>query len=522
MITFVDVKQKPKIRFTSHGSSNGEGFGFVKPSKMKTIVKVTFMLLTLVCSQYSIAENPRVSFAYNLFSSPGDGPYIETYLQFDASSLKFVETENNKYQAAIEILLVFKQEEQIIEFRKYELKSPAVEDTTQIQFSFIDQQRFLLPNGDYQIDISLADKNKEKPPLNHTQNISVNINPEEITISSIQLAERIEQTEASGPLSKSGFDIYPYVDYFYPENMNAILFYTEVYNASKLLGYNEGFLIVSSIETFETRQVLPDFNRFKRESARPVNVLINSFDISKLPSGNYFLVVSVKNKNNETLASNRVFFQRSNPEPKYNLDDFHLVSIDNSFAQQIVKLDSLSYFIKALGPISSYSESAFAYNLARTKDLETMQQYFYNFWLHRDPANPELAWKNYYIEMCRADANFKTRIKRGYETDRGRVYLQYGPPNSISKSYDEPSVFPYEIWHYYTINGQRDKRFVFFSRDLSTNDFELIHSDVIGELANPRWHLILHARKQNYWDVDTEFLPDHWGSRSRDLFIDPR
>lgn len=493
---------------------------------MKTMLRIIFIVLALIVSKSIASENPRAFFAYSVFLSPIDGPYIETYLQFDASSLSFIETGADEYQAKVEVLLVFRQEDEIRDFRKYELRSPVVNDIMETSFSFIDQQRFLLPNGKYELDISLTDIQSDSETLNHTELITIDLNHSDIAISTIQLAEKIEIAQDSGPLTKSGFDIYPYVDYFYPSDVNNISFYAEVYNASSALGVGEAFLIVSSIEAFETRMALSDYNRFKRESAKDVNVTLNSFDISGLPSGNYFLVVSVKNRQNETLVSNRVFFQRSNPELKIKPEDFEHVSISNSFAEQIVDIDSLSYFIKALGPISDYAERQFAYNLANSGNLRNMQKYFYNFWLQRDPAKPKEAWTNYYIEMCRADANFKTLVKRGYETDRGRVYLQYGAPNSINKSYDEPAAYPYEIWHYYVVNGQRNKRFVFYTQDIATNNFELIHSEMIGELSNPRWMTTINSRREG-WDVDYDEQMSRprnrvWGSKIEDYYHEPR
>lgn len=487
---------------------------------MKTRVLI-FLILTMI-SSYLMAGNIRAYFAYNTFLSPGNGPYIETYLQFDASSLAFITNSEQHYQATLEILMVFKQNDQIKDFRKYELKSPAIDDPAKTLFSFTDQQRFLLPNGEYDLEVSLTDPNREGSVISHTEKISVSYSSDAITVSSVQLAEKIERTDETGPLTKSGYNIFPYVDYFFPSTVNSIHFYCEIYNTSKLLGNNEPFLLVSSIETFETRNLMSDYNRFKRETAKPVNLLISSFDISKLPSGNYFLVISVKDRNNEILASNRVFFQRNNPDIELSHDAFDHVNVAATFASQITEFDSLAYFIRALGPISSYIEREFTHNLVNSRDRQAMQQYFYHFWQQRDPAQPEIAWKNYYIEMCKADANFKTRVKRGYETDRGRVFLQYGPPNSINQSYDEPNAYPYEIWHYYAINGQRDKRFVFFSRDFATNDFELIHSDVVGELSNHRWNLLIHDRHLPSWDVDTDFSPTHWGGRSRDYYDRPR
>jgi GWxTD domain-containing protein len=492
---------------------------------MKLLLKINLLLLALIVSNTMLSENPRVYFAYSTFLSPKDGPFIETYLQVDASSLNFVGTGNDEFQATLEVLLILKQDGQIRDFKKYELKSPPIKEPSENGFSFIDQQRFLLPRGEYELEISLADLNKDLKPISHSEYIAVDIDPTQLSLSSVQLAERIEQTEVPGPLTKSGYNIYPYIDFFYPSHINSISFYSEVYNASDALGEGEAFLIVSSIETFETRRVLSDFNRFKRETAKPVNVTLNSFDISKLPSGNYFLVVSVKDRQNETLASNRVFFQRSNPSLELKPEDFEHVELTNTFAEQIVDIDSLSYFIKALSPISDYSDRQFAFNLASSGNLRNMQRYFYNFWLQRDPSNPQEAWKHYYIELCRADANFKTMVHRGYETDRGRVYLQYGPPNSINSSYDEPASYPYEIWHYYVINGQRNKRFVFYTHDITTNNFELLHSEMIGELSNPRWMSRINSRNEG-WGVDYEetVSPRNrvWGSKMEDYYREPR
>ena len=491
-------------------------------------IKNLVLLITLLLSAMHLYANPgiRVYFAHNTFWAPNDDPYLETYLQFDASSLRFVPVNINEYKATVEILLVFNHNDQIIEFRKYELNSPAVTDTLQTDFSFLDQQRFLLPAGSYQLDITLNDINSDSQKLNHTEIIDIEANDNFIFLSSIQLAERIEPAQEPGMLTKSGYNIYPYVDFFYPESLNAILFYTEVYNVAKALGENEGFLITSSVESFETRRVLSDYTRFKRENAKQVNVLLNTKDISSLPTGNYFLVVDVRNRNNEILASNRVFFQRSNPGVRPNMAAFQNMDVHNTFAEHIVNRDSLSYFLKALAPISSYTDREFVYNLANTGDIRKMQQYFYHFWLQRDPLNPAEAWKNYYIELCRADANFRTMVRRGYATDRGRIYLQYGPPNSINKDYDDPAAYPYEIWHYYSINGQSNKRFVFYSRDIATNDFNLIHSDMRGEIYNPRWKTVVVSRKE-YWQVDYDEDQRRpwdrtWGSRIHDYYAEPR
>jgi hypothetical protein len=107
-------------------------------------------------------------------------------------------------------------------------------------------------------------------------------------------------------------------------------------------------------------------------------------------------------------------------------------------------------------------------------------------------------------------------------SDRGRVYLQYGKPNAIAESHYEPAAFPYEIWHYYNINGQRDKRFVFYTQEIATNDFQLLHSDVVGELANYHWQRQLYSRIWDPYSIDDVIVPNSYGSFATDYYRQPR
>src|SRR5436190_19971466 len=124
-----------------------------------------------------------------------------------------------------------------------------------------------------------------------------------------------------------------------------------------------------------------------------------------------------------------------------------------------------------------------------------MQQFFLVFWYSRDRMDPEGAWEDYKFQVDLVNANYKTWNKKGYETDRGRVYLEYGVPNEIETNYYEEGVYPNELWHYYTLNEQRNKIFVFYCKNFSTNDFELIHSDATGEINNFHYQEMLSSAK---------------------------
>ena len=91
-----------------------------------------------------------------------------------------------------------------------------------------------------------------------------------------------------------------------------------------------------------------------------------------------------------------------------------------------------------------------------------------NFWERRNPnpGSPENEYKEeYYRRIAYANERFASGIP-GWKTDRGRIYITYGPPDEIEShpsggSYDRPdsegggetSTYPFEQWRYRYIDG---------------------------------------------------------------------
>ena len=63
--------------------------------------------------------------------------------------------------------------------------------------------------------------------------------------------------------------------------------------------------------------------------------------------------------------------------------------------------------------------------------LEEKQAFFYLFWTERDALNAADRWKEYRGWLEHVDKVFSYPNTPGYRTDRGRVYLQYGPPDFV-------------------------------------------------------------------------------------------
>lgn len=455
---------------------------------------------------------------------PGVSPYVENAIAFECQSAVYKQFEPGKFKSTVEIQTIFRQGDKICAYSKIALDSPTVSDTSNLDGAFIDQQRFALPNGQYKMEISITDLNSGDALPVGTTDIELNFPDNVPSVSDILLFDSYKKATQPSACTKSGLDFIPRVYPFYGPKTDKMQFYTEIYNSDKL--YDEGkFLVNYYIETRESSSKMQSFVFNKRFDVGKVNVLLNTIDISELPSGNYYLVVEVRDRSNTFICSNSCPFQRSNPNVSYDMGDISGVAIANTFVSEITELDTLRRFIRYLDPVCTETERDYASNLVRTDDVKTMQQFLFNFWSSRAPMNPKQAFNDYLAAVKRVNMSFKTTSYPGYRTDRGYVFLKYGQPDKIVDQPDEPGAYPYQIWHYYEVAHQRNKRFVFMAKDRSTNDYQLIHSDMVGEINNPRWQLEIYGRiyGQGYdQGVDQTEYEKGWGSHAGDLYDNPR
>ena len=489
----------------------------------RSCIILLLALLTLTGNAQVKAKRLKPYLSTTTYDAPGMTPYVENAIAFECRSAEYKEFEPGKFKASVEITTIFRKGEETT-FSKVALDSPVVTDTSNLDGAFIGQQRFALDNGKYDMEISITDMNSGD--VLPTEKVIVELNyPDDVpSVSDILLFDSYAKAETPSECTKSGFDFLPRVYPFYGANDNKLNFYAELYNSDKL--YDEGkFLVNYYIETVESSTHLRDFSYNKRFDVAKANILLNTIDISELPSGNYYLVVEIRDRSNTLICSNSCFFQRSNPGKNYDMDDLSGVNVANTFVSTITDVDTLRMYLSFLEPICSDIERNYSKGLVKTEDVKTMQQFLFNFWTARSPMNPKQGFEEYLAAVKRVNMSFKTSSYPGYRTDRGYVFLKYGQPDKIMQEPNEPGAYPYEIWHYYEVANQHNKRFVFMAKDSAANDYHLIHSNMIGEINNPRWQLEIYSRiyGEGYdQGVDQTEYERGWGSHAGDLYNNPR
>lgn len=457
-------------------------------------IRLCLLFLVLQVSFPAIAI--KAYFDYKVFYQPGSGPYAEFILSFEGTSMQYKKLDNDKVQASAEVTIVVENTNGVAGFRKIIAEGPAELDG--LHSDFLALERMALPAGVYTLNITLRDLNEENAELatkNYQQKIEINFLSEGLFISDIELVSAYSPTEEQNAFSKSGFDIIPCVSNYYATHIQALMYYVEIYNSEIYFGHDTAFVVSTSIQN-ETGATVGEHMRLKREKGKPVCALIQAIDISKLATGEYWLVVEVRNSQNISVTSKRIKIERrfdTVAGQNLMLDEN---SLKHTFVGKYTDRDTLLAMVLSLTPISGNRESASIYNQFVYASLLQLQGFFYTFWENRNAADPEGEWLKYEEQLRLAHQLFGTRIRQGWETERGRVWLQYGKPNSRIERPHSSDYIPFEIWHYYAAGGGHNLKFLFYNPSLS-GDYELLHADAPGEISNPSWREMVRSGFRN-------------------------
>ena len=463
---------------------------------------ISFFLFIFIFSISSNASDLRAYLDSKQFYAPGQGNYIEFHIQFVGPSLKYI-GKNNGLIGEVSVVMSILKNGEIINSDAYRLSSPFMKDS--IISDFYDIKRFALEPGEYDFNIELQDLNNNQPPLKATQKILVEDLSTSISLSDIVVAEYANKGDGSSIFYKSGYDIIPRLVTFYPKELTIIPAYFEIYHTNLLI--DSIFAIKQTITNSISGEVIQDFTEFTKLNSAEVVPFFKKIDISKLNSGKYILSFTIVNKNMVQLSTHSYDFDRSNDiDYSYFAEELML---DPSF-QQSITADSIGFYLESLIPISQANEVRNIVKLSKQKNEESARKYIQLYWSKTSPQNTYEAWIKYKMQVQWVQLYFSNSFQKGYETDRGRVYLQYGPPSHINRNENSTSEYPYEIWQYNRIGVYNNKRFVFYNPELASNNYKLLHSDMIGEIKNPNWPSELSKRNGGG--------NDQYGGTSQDLY----
>jgi len=303
------------------------------------------------------------------------------------------------------------------------------------------------------------------------------------SFSDIELCTSLRQIPAdtANIFYKNTLEVIPNPPRLYGKASPSLIYYSELYHAD-LSSYVVTSEIVSSYGKTMTSRSQPKVGTYDSR------VEIGSLNIVGLPSGVYTLILSYSDTGGVVLASQSKQFYLFNPD----------VAVDTASIKQIASAIAFEFTTMAEDQLDE--QFAMAKYIATSeeqtvwegmRDAESKKKFLTKFWNGRD-SNPDTpgneAYDNYMQRVATANEQFHTAYRPGWKTDRGRVFLLYGPPDYIERHNGDSDGKPYDTWRYDTIQSGVD--FIFVDKG-GFNEYQLVHSTMRNELNNPDWQHLL-------------------------------
>lgn len=491
------------------------------------IRSLLILFLLLVNMAFSYARQMGMEISYAQFMDEKNQGYMEMYFALAGQSIDYAQIHDNLFQGGARITVaIYKDSTTFVTGDKFRILSPELKDTINIPNVFINQIRLPLNKGHYTLKLDIRDINDTSEHYHYSQDITMNLGGNKPSTSSLVFLDSYSPAKENSNFSKSGYDLIPFVstgDYYFNQNMKKLSFYIELYNIADSIGKDEPYLVKYYIENADNHQILNNYAGYAKKNAGKVQPLLATFPIEKLRTGNYNLVIKALDKKGKEITSASDFFYRDNPIEPIDIDSLETADLTGTFAFRIgSNIDTMYRYIRYLQPISNDAEKNYQKKLLDDHKLSEMRRYFYAFWVQHSPDDPQGAWEKYYENVKIANRAYGTTLRKGFLTDRGRVFLVYGKPNMVDSRKMEPGAPAYEIWHYGQINSpyamrQTNKIFIFAEFQPSTNDYELFHSTAYGELQSRRWRYDMAQRYMGAGgNIDDDYTKDRddFGTRT--------
>ncbi len=285
------------------------------------------------------------------------------------------------------------------------------------------------------------------------------------SLSELEVANAVmpAQEGSVNPLRKGGWVVFPAADgrFDIPWESRAYL-YIELYGLDGGTVLRQSRLVSASGDLLFAR---PWDALGIPEGVSTVG-LLDSIDLSAArSSGLHYLEVSVVTGSDTATTRKPLMIARDIPV-QTDPSDFVAAGGD------------ASAFFPMLGLVLSTEERSVWDRLA---DDEARSLFYEQYWSSR-PGGRESFEAN-----CAGSRAFTTVFREGWQTDRGRVWIRFGPPDDIERMPLQVDVLPHEIWSYYE---QGNNTFIFVDRD-GTGNFVQVYSSVDGEVSYSNWQQML-------------------------------
>lgn len=457
---------------------------------------------------------------YGIYKLPNQEIYIENYLRILPNTYYIKNLGNGERNGKVAVSISYFSGAKEVLSDQVILSTGTLGAKDTLSYSLPTILRHHLAEGNYKVVITLEDLYSDGlNKLFHEDSVIVHFSKSKPQFGFPLFAQEINEEKEGSPFNRNGLEIIPYEGMAWDNQEDFIKFYQEIYNTKSYVN-DSIYLLSYYLQDISTERILNETEQTKVLKNDAYNAVLAYVPIKDVKPGFYYLSIDIKNIKNEVLSNSKMYVQLLGKEPEFSLNDIEAVGTE--WLTYVNNRDTLEEYIRSLAPLSNRSEINLANSILKSDNSEALKKFIVSYWYRKEGENREAAFKEHKFRVGFVNQYFSTPIRRGYQTDRGRVFLQYGSPDVRSERPNEPHSYPYEIWWYYKLKTQVNRKFIFYTTESATNDYELLHSDAIGERRTPNWEYMLNSRGKKDSDIDNNSYQKNQGAWGSDLWRTPR
>lgn len=412
--------------------------------------------------------------------------YVEVYYAFSRSGVTFHQ-EDGKFRGDVLMHVAFAHANKGGEPAVKDWNVPmAVDDTAGLKpMRMVGRVNFSFEPGQYNVSVIARDRNnRSMADTLHFPFTVRKYGAMHAEFSDIQLASSLRHIapDSSNIFYKNTLEVVPNPSSLFGDETPVVYYYAELYHSG-----DDPYAF--KYEVMNAYGITQLTKKYQKSGSDAAVVEAGAVNIAKLPSGIYTLTLSCADTGGAVRASQSKRFYVYNPAVPIDTAAAHaaIESIAAEFAplneQELDERFNEAHYISTREERGMWSQ---------LKGAEAKKKFLTRFWRKRDPDPKTPAnefYNQYRARVAYANRAYRTPYKPGWKSDRGRVYILYGPPDAVNRENGGGDGFPYEVWYYDNIEG--GVQFVFVDKN-NMGYYDLVDSNKSGELQNSNYDYLMN------------------------------
>ncbi|MDP2209672.1 MAG: GWxTD domain-containing protein [Bacteroidota bacterium] len=453
--------------------------------KLIIIISLSFLIAINLFGQIiSPKHNLQLNVDLTRFFGDESNVLLETYYSFRTDELSYI-SNDGMFSGGINISVEIKQGENVLEKDNWTVPSTATDSAiVTIGKTLVGVRKYFLKSGEYDFKIIAIDiNNKDRvDSLRFPINISLFPTDRE-AISDIEICSSIKQIpkDENNIFYKNTLEVIPNASLLFGPGLPILYYYLEGYNLLQKES-SEEYMLKTSVLDATGKEIITHEKNKKRVNNSSVE--IGTINTTSLKGGTYTLKISISDTVRRTAAVSMKRFFIYKPG---QIDSLRTLSSGGMVSSEYALMfgSDVQEEYELLSYIITDAEKK---QFGKLTELDAKRKFLYDFWKRRDidPSTTINEFKEEYMQRVEyVKQTYSASFKKGWKTDRGRVYIVYGPPDDIERYPSSYDAEPYEIWNYNSI--QNGVIFIFIDR-AGQGDYRLGHSNHRNELQDENWY----------------------------------